>query len=124
MRADPQVLYTDYMSPCQPQPDKVTFRGISRGRDARSPKRVFKPDQAPPDMLYADLLDKSPTSPVQDRWLSVDELAGYLGIKRDTVYKWIVRRNMPAHKVGRLWKFRKEEIDAWVRSGAASEPDK
>ena len=83
-----------------------------------------EPDQAPPDVLYADLLDNSPTSPVQDRWLSVDELAGYLGIKRDTVYKWIVRRNMPAHKVGRLWKFRKEEIDAWVRSGAAGEPDK
>ena len=61
-----------------------------------------------------------PTS-VHDRWLSVDELAGYLGIKRDTVYKWITRRNMPAHKVGRLWKFRKEEIDAWVRSGAASD---
>ena len=57
---------------------------------------------------------------MNDRWLSVDELAAYLGIKRDTVYKWINRRSLPAHKVGRLWKFRKEEIDAWVRSGAAS----
>jgi excisionase family DNA binding protein len=79
-------------------------------------------------MLYADLLDSAtnnlPVSPVQDRWLSVDELAGYLGIKRDTVYKWINRRSMPAHKVGRLWKFRKEEIDAWVRSGAAGDPEK
>ena len=79
-------------------------------------------------MLYADLLDSAtnslPVSPVQDRWLSVDELAGYLGIKRDTVYKWITRRNMPAHKVGRLWKFRKEEIDAWVRSGAAGDAEK
>lgn len=65
-----------------------------------------------------------PTSQVHDRWLSVDELTAYLGIKRDTVYKWITRRKMPAHKVGRLWKFRKEEIDSWVRSGAASEPDK
>ena len=61
---------------------------------------------------------------VGDRWLSVDELAVYLGIKRDTVYKWIARRHLPAHKVGRLWKFRKEEIDAWVRSGAASDADK
>ena len=79
-------------------------------------------------MLYADLLDNAkislPISAVQDRWLSVDELAGYLGVKRDTVYKWITRRRMPAHKVGRLWKFRKEEIDTWVRSGAASDPDK
>ena len=37
-----------------------------------------------------------------DRWLSVDEIAEYLGIKRDTVYKWIERKKMPAHKVGSL----------------------
>lgn len=58
---------------------------------------------------------------MEDRWLSVDEIAAYLGIKRDTVYKWIDDRRMPAHKVGRLWKFRKEEIDDWVRSGGARE---
>ena len=56
---------------------------------------------------------------VDDRWLSVDEIAAYLGIKRDTVYKWIDGRKMPAHKVGRLWKFRREEVDDWVRSGGA-----
>ena len=58
---------------------------------------------------------------MEDRWLSVEEIAGYLGVKRDTVYKWIDRRNLPAHKVGRLWKFRKEEIDEWVRQGRATE---
>jgi len=69
-------------------------------------------------------MDRVPSSPVQDRWLSVEELTVYLGIKRDTVYKWITRRNMPAHKVGRLWKFKREEVDAWVRSGAARDLDK
>jgi excisionase family DNA binding protein len=57
---------------------------------------------------------------MEDRWLSVSEIALYLGIKRDTVYKWIDRRAMPSHKVGRLWKFRKEEVDAWVCSGGAA----
>jgi len=60
---------------------------------------------------------------MEDRWFSVEDIARYLGIKRDTVYKWIDRKNMPAHKVGRLWKFRKAEIDSWVvsgRSGARS----
>ena len=52
---------------------------------------------------------------VEDRWLSVDEIGLYLGVKRDTVYKWIDRKQMPAHKVGRLWKFRKDEVDRWVR---------
>ena len=56
-----------------------------------------------------------------DRWLSVDENAEYLGVKRDTVYKWIDRKKMPAHKVGSLWKFKKEEIDKWVRVGEAAD---
>lgn len=54
---------------------------------------------------------------IDDRWLSVDEIAVYLGVKRDTVYKWIDRKQMPAHKVGRLWKFRRREVDEWVTSG-------
>jgi excisionase family DNA binding protein len=35
--------------------------------------------------------------------------------------RWIGDKNMPAHRVGRLWKFRKEEIDEWVKSGSAGE---
>ena len=58
---------------------------------------------------------------MEDRWLSVDEIGGYLGVKRDTVYKWISEKSMPAHKIGRLWKFKKNEIDEWVRTNGASE---
>lgn len=50
------------------------------------------------------------------RWLSTDEVADYLGVKRDTIYKWIERHDLPAHKVGRLWKFRRHEIDDWITS--------
>jgi len=57
---------------------------------------------------------------MEDRWLSVDEIGGYLGIKRDTVYKWISEKEMPAHKIGRLWKFKKDEVDQWVRTGSAA----
>ena len=57
---------------------------------------------------------------MENRWLSVDEIGAYLGIKRDTVYKWINKKQMPAHKVGSLWKFRKETVDEWVISGGAS----
>jgi len=58
---------------------------------------------------------------MEDRWLSVDEIGQYLGVKRDTVYKWIGERSMPAHKIGRLWKFKKDEVDQWVRAGHANE---
>lgn len=64
---------------------------------------------------------------MDDRWLSVDEIMVYLGVSRDTVYNWIARRGMPAHRVGRLWKFKKEAVDVWVESGGAHahlpEPD-
>ena len=58
---------------------------------------------------------------MDDRWLSVDEIAAHLGIKRDTVYNWIAQKQLPAHKVGRLWKFNKDEVDEWVRGGGAND---
>jgi excisionase family DNA binding protein len=57
---------------------------------------------------------------MEDRWLSVDEIAKYLGVRRDTIYRWINDKGMPAHKIGRLWKFKKDQVDAWVEAGCAA----
>lgn len=51
-----------------------------------------------------------------DRWYSLTEIKQYLGISRDTVLTWIAEKNMPAHKIGRLWKFKISEVDEWVRN--------
>jgi excisionase family DNA binding protein len=59
---------------------------------------------------------------VAEPWLSADDIAAHLGITKDTVYTWIADKAMPAHKVGRLWKFQANEIDDWVRRGAAAVP--
>ena len=56
-----------------------------------------------------------------DRWLSVDEISKYLGVGRETIYNWIEKRAMPAQKIGRCWKFKRSEVDAWVKSGEAAE---
>jgi excisionase family DNA binding protein len=58
---------------------------------------------------------------MQERWLSVDEIAAHLGVNPDTIYKWITRKKMPAHKLGRLWKFLASEVDQWVKGGHAAE---
>ena len=55
-----------------------------------------------------------------ESWVSADEIAAHLSVSKDTVYAWINTRNMPAHKVGRLWKFQTSEVDGWVRLGGAS----
>lgn len=57
----------------------------------------------------------------EDRWLSTEEVATYLGVRRDTIYKWRIRHHMPAHKVGKLWKFRKDEVDRWIKSGRSAD---
>lgn len=51
-----------------------------------------------------------------ERWLSVEKIATYLGVKRDTIYKWINRKQLPCVKVGRLWKAKVANIDEWVEN--------
>jgi excisionase family DNA binding protein len=55
-----------------------------------------------------------------ERWQSVDEIAEYLGVSKDTVYTWVTSKGMPGHKVGRFWKFKKDDVDTWVRAGGAA----
>ena len=54
-------------------------------------------------------------------WVSVEDVARHLGITKDTVCRWIEARSLPAHKNGRLWKFKLSDIDEWVRAGGAGE---
>lgn len=54
-------------------------------------------------------------------WVSVDQIAEHLGVTRDSIYRWIDRKGLPAHRVGRLWKFQVSEVDDWVRGGGAEE---
>lgn len=53
-------------------------------------------------------------------WTSVDDIARHLGVAKDSVYRWIDRRGLPAHRIGRLWKFKISEVDEWVRAGGAN----
>ena len=56
-------------------------------------------------------------------WASVEDVAKHLGVAKDSVYRWIDSRNLPAHKIGRLWKFKLSEVDEWVRAGGTDADD-
>jgi len=46
--------------------------------------------------------------------LTLEELSSYLKIPKSTVYKLVREGKIPAQKVGRHWRFRKEAIDRWL----------
>lgn len=54
-----------------------------------------------------------------ERWLSVEEIAAHLGVSKESIYRWLEAEKIPAHRVGRLWKFKSSEVDKWVKAGGA-----
>lgn len=53
-----------------------------------------------------------------DKWINLEEAAEYLSVNKDTIRNWIRKgTGIPAHKIGKLWKFKKSELDEWVKSG-------
>lgn len=51
-----------------------------------------------------------------DILLTIDEVASYLKISKETVYKMAQRGDIPAIKVGTQWRFESSAVDVWLRS--------
>lgn len=62
-------------------------------------------------------------SPAPEPWVSVEAVAEHLGVAKDSIYRWIERRRLPAHRIGRIWKFQLSEVDAWVRAAGPAVVD-
>lgn len=58
---------------------------------------------------------------ITEPWVSTKDIAKHLGITVVTVRKWIANGKIPCHRVGKLWKFKASEVDAWILDGGASE---
>lgn len=54
-----------------------------------------------------------------EAWVSLSEIAEHLQVSTDTVHRWIRAKRIPVHRVGRFWRFRVSEVDAWVLAGEA-----
>ena len=58
---------------------------------------------------------------IEDNYIGLDEAAEYLGIKAVTLRKWLKsKEGLPAHQIGKLWKFKRSELDEWVNSGRSA----
>ena len=58
-------------------------------------------------------------SEMEDKWIGIEEAANYLGVNKDSIRNWIKKEDseIPARKIGKQWKFKKKELDEWVKSG-------
>lgn len=64
---------------------------------------------------------KTMSENINEKWISIEEAAEHLGIKPVTVRDWIKKgKGIPAHKIGKKWKFKYSELDAWVKSGQSA----
>ena len=53
----------------------------------------------------------------EERWVGVYDVAAHLGVGKDSIYRWVESRGLPARKVGRLLRFKLSQVDAWVEAG-------
>ena len=59
-----------------------------------------------------------------ERWYSLEEISKHLGVSKDTICGWIKKDTIPYYKVGRQYKFKVSEVDAWIESGQSADADK
>jgi len=53
---------------------------------------------------------------INEPWVSTKDIAEHLGVTKDTIHKWIKTGIIPCCRVGKLWKFKKSEVDDWVKN--------
>ena len=64
----------------------------------------------------------SGTNPSHDHEiLTLEEVALYLRLKPQTIYKWAQEKRIPAVKLGKEWRFRKSILDRWLDEQMLSE---
>ena len=52
----------------------------------------------------------------EERLMSVHEMAEYLNMNISTIYMWSQKGQMPAMKMGKMWRYRRSDIEAWLNS--------
>lgn len=49
-----------------------------------------------------------------DKWLTIDQIADYLQVSKEKIYKICQKGKMPVSKFGGQWRFKKDQIDKWL----------
>lgn len=55
-----------------------------------------------------------------EKWVNLEEIAEHMGLSKDTIRNYIKKQQIPYHKIGKQYKFKISEIDAWIESGKSA----
>ncbi len=61
---------------------------------------------------------------MEDDILTIEEVAKYLRVSDRTVYDWAQKGEIPAGKIGTVWRFKKSEVENWVNARLSSDSTK
>lgn len=59
----------------------------------------------------------------KEEWVGVADVAVHLRVTKDSIYRWVNTKGLPAHRVGRLLRFRLSEVDQWVAASKVGASD-
>ncbi|MBI5453937.1 MAG: helix-turn-helix domain-containing protein, partial [Deltaproteobacteria bacterium] len=98
-----------------------TFRERERFRFC-SPKRLKNIlESLSPSGIDSGNRIVSEKIPPQKQLLDTKEASELLGIKKNTLYEWVIQRKIPFVKVGRLTKFRRDALEEWLKKRSRKE---
>lgn len=93
------------------------------GKITGSFERIKGCEPVKPNALYRLIVDTgvpNMSNSINENYISIEDAALFLNIKPVTLRKWIKDKNVPAHKIGKQWKFKRSELEEWVKSGKSA----
>jgi excisionase family DNA binding protein len=72
-------------------------------------------------LITGQQLEVKQMSNEPEKWSSLEEIAQHLGVSKDTIRNWIKKGVIPHRRIGKQYKFKISEVDAWVDSGKSAE---
>lgn len=57
----------------------------------------------------------------EEGWVGIEEVAAHLRVAKESIYRWVDSKGFPAHRVGRLLRFKLSEVDAWVTASGGDD---
>lgn len=55
-----------------------------------------------------------------EKWVNLEEIAEHMGLSKDTIRNYIKKDQIPYYRIGKQYKFKISEIDAWIESGQSA----